>query len=93
MKRADVKAQSDYLREEKLDIIDRWQRMYEKILDEKQCISLKTLAIKGQDMIDLGYKPGPELGANLNALLELVLDNPECNTREYLLQELSNLNS
>ena len=93
VKRADVKAQSDYLRKEKLDIIDRWQRMYEKILDEKQCISLKTLAIKGQDMIDLGYKPGPELGANLNALLELVLDNPECNTREYLLQELSNLNS
>lgn len=88
IKRADVAAQSDYLRREKLDTIDQWQRMYERIVEEKQCVSLKTLAVTGRDLINIGYKPGPELGERLQALLELVLEYPEYNTKEYLLKEV-----
>lgn len=88
IKRADVAAQSDYLRQEKLDAIDQWQQMYEQVLEEKQCVSLKTLAVTGKDLINIGCKPGPELGEQLQALLELVLEHPEYNTREYLLKEV-----
>lgn len=88
VKRADVLAQSDYMRQEKLDSIDQWEQIYHKVMDEKQCVSLKDLAVTGKDLIAEGYKPGPELGQMLNELLLLVLENPECNTKEYLLQEL-----
>ncbi len=88
IKRADVKAQSDYLRQEKLDIIDQWQRLYEQIMEEKQCVCRKTLAITGHDLIELGCEPGPALGEKLDDLLELVLEHPEYNTRERLLKEV-----
>lgn len=88
IKRADVLAQSDYMRQEKLDNIDMWQQVYEEVMAQKQCVSLKTLAVTGKDLIAEGYKPGPELGKMLDELLMVVLENPECNTREYLLQEL-----
>jgi tRNA nucleotidyltransferase (CCA-adding enzyme) len=88
VKRADVMAQSDYLRQEKLDTIDQWQQLYEELLEQQQCVSLKKLAVTGRDLIDLGYKPGPELGKKLNELLELVLEHPEYNTKECLLQEV-----
>lgn len=88
VKRADVLAQSDYMRQEKLDNVDDWERVYREVIALKQCVSLKDLAVSGKDLIEEGYKPGPELGQMLNELLVLVLENPECNTREYLLQEL-----
>lgn len=88
VKRADVLAQSEYMRREKLDNIDQWEQIYYKIMEQKQCVSLKELAVTGKDLIAEGIQPGPELGKMLNNLLELVLENPECNTREYLLQEL-----
>ncbi len=91
VKRADVLAQSDYLRQEKLDIIDQWQQLYEEILAKGQCVSLKMLAVTGRDLIGAGCTQGPEIGEKLNALLELVLEHPEYNTRECLLKELEKL--
>lgn len=88
VKRADVQAQSDYMRQEKLDQVDAWEQIYHEVMAKKQCVSLKDLAITGKDLIAEGYKPGPEIGQILNELLAMVLENPECNTREYLLQEL-----
>ena len=58
---------------------------YEEILRAQQCISMKTLAVTGRDLIQAGYKPGPELGEILNRLLEHVLDVPEDNTKEKLM--------
>ncbi len=88
VKRADVQAQSDYMRQEKLQSVDRWEEIYHEVMAKKQCVSLKDLAINGKDLIAEGYKPGPELGQILDELLMIVLENPQCNTREYLLQEL-----
>jgi tRNA nucleotidyltransferase (CCA-adding enzyme) len=52
--------------------------------------STKALVINGNDvMAHLGLSPGPTVGKVLAALLELVTDDPECNTRERLL-ELAN---
>ena len=88
VKRADVLAQSDYMRQEKLDNVDQWEQIYQEVVAQKQCVSLKDLAVTGKDLIAEGYKPGPELGKMLNELLMIVLENPQCNTKEYLLQEL-----
>lgn len=88
---ADILAQSDYLREEKLARVKEWRRLYEQVSAEKQCMSLKGLAVTGSDLIAQGMKPGRELGEVLQALLELVLDDPEANTKENLLEQAKNL--
>lgn len=83
---ADIMAQSEYKRDEKLEAIRIWKEMYEEILEENQCTSLKTLTVTGADLIALGMKPGKEMGAVLQELLEHVLDNPQDNQKEILLQ-------
>ena len=87
VKEADVQAQSDFLREKKEKNLKDVRDVYQRILEEKQCVSLKTLAINGKDLIDqTGMKPGKELGEVLNELLDLVTEDPARNTREYLLK-------
>ena len=86
VKRADVLAQSDYKKDEKLSNLAKWQELFQEVMEKQQCVSLKTLAVTGNDLIEMGMKPGKELGATLQALLELVLENPELNTKEQLLQ-------
>lgn len=85
VKRADIMAQSGLQRQEKLHRADCWQQLSEKVLEEKQCISLKDLAVTGKDLLGLGMKPGRELGVLLEGLLSLVLEDPSLNTREGLL--------
>lgn len=85
VKYADIMAQSDHLRREKLERLERWQELYHQIVEEKQCVSLKTLAVGGGDLIALGMKPGRELGATLQELLDMVLEDPAQNRKENLL--------
>lgn len=87
VKRADILAQSSYRRQEKLDRLESWQRHYQEILESHQCVSLKTLAVTGSDLIAMGWKPGRELGEALNLLLEQVLEDPARNTKEWLLEK------
>ena len=87
IKRADVLAQSDYMRQEKIELIDRWQELYRQVREQNQCVSLKDLAVNGSDLIKAGWKPGKELGMVLQKLLDLVLEEPRCNTAEILLAE------
>lgn len=81
---ADTLAQSDYLREEKLENLREIQACYEEIMEKKECVSLKTLALTGSDLIADGMKPGKEIGEVLNRMLEYVLEHPEYNTKEKL---------
>ncbi len=86
VQKADILAQSAYRREEKLARLTAVSALYEEILDRGQCISLKTMALTGRDLIDAGYTPGKELGGILEKLLVHVLENPEDNKKEILLK-------
>ena len=85
VQRADMLAQSAYKREEKAARLEGVNECYRKILEEGQCVSLKSMAVKGKDLIAAGYAPGPELGEILNRLLEHVLEHPEDNEKDRLL--------
>ncbi len=85
VKRADILAQSDYLREEKLAYVDEYEALYERILSANICLSRSDLAVKGADLIEAGLAPGPALGRVLDAMLKDVVDDPLLNTREKLL--------
>ena len=85
--RADAIAQSDHMREEKLAYIDKLEELYKQVLADGECVSLKMLAITGRDLLDNGFAQGKQIGAVLNQLLEIVLEDPEKNNREYLLEK------
>ncbi len=85
--RADTLAQSSYERQRKLAQIDAVEQLYTEIMERNQCISLKTLEITGNDLLALGVPKGKQIGALLNQLLEDVLQEPEHNTHEYLMQK------
>ena len=88
VRRADIMAQNPDVRQEKLNELARIEEMYQKILEAQQCLSLKDLAVTGRDLIEAGMQPGPELGRTLNQLLELVIEHPEYNTKESLLERI-----
>ena len=88
VRRADVMAQSMYQREEKLKNLTEVEELYAEIIRKGQCVSLKTLKVTGRDLIQAGMKPGKEIGEKLQKLLELVIDNPELNEKETLLNIL-----
>jgi tRNA nucleotidyltransferase (CCA-adding enzyme) len=51
-------------------------------------LALKDLAVKGDDLIAAGVRPGPDVGEALVKLLQEVLEDPQRNTREYLLSRV-----
>lgn len=86
VRRADTLAQSLYMREKKLENIKEIEEIYQQILESGQCVTLKELAVKGSDLIGLGIERGPRIGETLNRLLEIVLEEPEKNQKEQLLE-------
>ena len=52
---------------------------------------LADLAVSGDDLIALGYTPGPAIGQTLQTLLQEVVDEPALNRRETLLERAKEL--
>jgi putative nucleotidyltransferase with HDIG domain len=50
-----------------------------------RALALKDLAISGKDLIAAGIRPGKHMGIILHELLETVVDDPDSNERETLL--------
>lgn len=84
VKQADMDAQSDYMRKEKQFKLNEAERLYKEILRDKECVSLKSLAVKGADLMEWGMKPGREMGEMLALLLEEVLEEPSLNQKDKL---------
>jgi len=65
-------------------------RKYMAMVDQalRDPVTVGMLAIDGSVLIqEVGEKPGPRVGWILHALLEEVLEDPEKNTKEYLLEK------
>ena len=88
VKAADLAAQSDYRRAEKQEWLEQLRGLYEEIEREGDCLTIKDLAVNGRDLMRAGMEPGPQLGRTLQGLLEIVLEDPGKNTKEYLLSLL-----
>jgi tRNA nucleotidyltransferase (CCA-adding enzyme) len=68
------------------DEIDALDRFREVVAEERSSPHrLSDLAVNGNDLIELGFEPGPQLGRVLNELLDRVVDEPTLNTRDALL--------
>jgi tRNA nucleotidyltransferase/poly(A) polymerase len=56
------------------------------VLAGKKALSLRDLAVSGKDLLEAGLKPGKNMGIILRELFETVVDDPDSNTREKLLE-------
>jgi tRNA nucleotidyltransferase (CCA-adding enzyme) len=70
--------------EEELGAASRLRSLLEQ--EQARPHRLKDLAVDGSDLIELGYAEGPDLGRALESLLDAVVEDPELNTREQLLE-------
>ncbi len=86
LRRADLAAHAEpYCTEGPENLRKVWQ-VYLGIREREECTSLKDLAVNGSDLIAAGFAPGKELGDVLNQLLLLVIEEPEKNAKDILLE-------
>lgn len=85
IRRADMAGQSDYDLEHRTKCIVTMEQLYATIRDEEHCLKISDLAIDGKALMELGMKPGRDMGDMLKFLLEIVLDSPELNQKDILV--------
>lgn len=64
------------------------RKKYIEILEKKEPIYLKDMKVSGRDIIDLGIAQGEEIKKKLELLLDMILENPELNKKEILMEIL-----
>ena len=87
--RADTSAKNPQHTKEKFERLATARKLYRDIIERAECVSLKELKVNGRDLIDIGMKPGKEMGVILYDLLTEVLEQPSLNERDTLLSMAS----
>lgn len=59
--------------------------MFNDIIERGDCITLKQLAVKGNDLVAMGIE-GKNIKSTLEKLLNIVIENPNLNVKEKLLK-------
>ncbi len=68
--------------------VSKAKNLWDEIIESREAFLVKDLAINGHDLITIGYQQGPELGDALKRCLEYVIENPEKNTKDDLLEHV-----
>lgn len=94
VKEADYAAQAQIYgdRLHKAEILQMTDEIIAAQIQQKDCFTLKDLAVNGNDLIQLGYRPGKKIGIVLNQLLEMVIDGTMENDKTKLLLKAGDFN-
>jgi putative nucleotidyltransferase with HDIG domain len=69
--------------------LEQMRTRIEGLIAASSALAVVDLAVTGDDVMrELGIAAGPAVGAELEALLEEVMDDPARNTREHLLERM-----
>jgi len=68
--------------------VSRLPTVVASIRAAKDPLTLKDLAVTGDDLLAAGVRPGPDVGETLQRLLAEVLEDPARNTKPYLLSRV-----
>lgn len=83
---ADIKGQAPDKFDVRAQSLECKRALFQEMLDKDQCTTIKDLAVKGGDMMDIGVPKGKAIGYVLESLLDLVLETPELNTKDQLIE-------
>lgn len=84
IRKADMAGQSNYNIDRCRQAVADMEEMYNTVIAENQCLKLSDLAIGGKELVQLGMKPGREMGELLKYLLDRVIDEPKLNDASKL---------
>lgn len=91
VKYADISAQSEYKKEEKIKDLQEFKEMLDVVISEENCFSLKDMNINGKDIKNLGVKEGKEIGVILSELFDMVIENKVENNHAQLMLMAENI--
>ena len=66
--------------------MQKFKSILEEIRKEGECFSVKMLKLNGNDLLSLGYKPGPKFKEILNSVLDKVLSESIKNDKRALTE-------
>jgi putative nucleotidyltransferase with HDIG domain len=87
-KRADLLGKG-MVNDQELERLARFREVVER--EQTSAHRLRDLAVGGDDLLGIGYEPGPALGHTLRQLLDAVVRDPGLNTRDQLLARAEEL--
>ena len=91
VRRADTLAQSQYMRQQKLEVLDRSYKIGQEIIKENECFKISDLAVNGDDLKQAGIKEGKQIGEILNNLLSMVVEDEVKNDKSILLEKIKHV--
>ncbi|MBQ5425670.1 MAG: polynucleotide adenylyltransferase, partial [Pseudobutyrivibrio sp.] len=65
--------------------------VYRQVITAGDCLKIKDLKVNGKDLIDMGVPQGQRIGEILKAVFDEVVDNPDLNDRDYLLNRVKDM--
>jgi tRNA nucleotidyltransferase (CCA-adding enzyme) len=83
---ADILSQNLKFAQKKLERTFKIKELISEIIENKECFSLKDLNINGDDLINIGFKQGKEIGRVLNILLNKVIEDESLNKKGFLFK-------
>ncbi|MBZ9691472.1 CCA tRNA nucleotidyltransferase [Clostridium sp. M14] len=85
VKESEILSQNPLYKEERLSHLLYIRENLKDVIFNNECFNLKNLNISGKDLISLGLEKGKNIGKVLNELLELVMNNPDLNDKQVLI--------
>jgi poly(A) polymerase/tRNA nucleotidyltransferase (CCA-adding enzyme) len=74
--------------------IKKLQERIDAVIEAENAITVRDLKINGNTIMDrFGLKPGPLIGRILHDLLEMVLDEPDMNREDFLVEKADEIYS
>jgi tRNA nucleotidyltransferase (CCA-adding enzyme) len=90
VKEADILAQNTNYYLEGHNKLGKIIAELDEIIEERNCFKIKDLKLNGSDLKAIGFKPDKSIGETLNWLLEIVIEEPELNEKEKLMNLVIN---
>lgn len=86
IRKANIKGQKPDYEESRIEKVCNIESIFEEILQEQECFSLKDLAVNGNDVKKtMNLKEGKDIGYWLNEILKRVMDGELKNNRDDLI--------
>ena len=92
LQRADILAQSNYMQDKKIKVLDETFAIYQEVKKNHDCLTIKDLNIDGVTLIRNGIPAGKRMVTILEKLLDMVIEEPKLNQRPVLIELAKKIN-